>query len=233
MYWLFALLTAFMVLVILLVRLPKVERTADESAGSLAMYRELLRKRVTWLYFLAIVAYVGCEQGTADWMSQFLCRYHHYNPDMQGATAVAWFWGLLTAGCLIGTFLLKLLNSRTVLGGTCVGALAALSVALFGPAAAAVIAFPVVGLFASVMWPILMSLALNSVAEHHGSVAGLLCSAIMGGAVLPLIIGRIGDTAGLRAGMMLLYVTFLFVMSAAFWAKPLIENATLKNRKPL
>jgi len=144
---------------------------------------------------------------------------------------VAWFWGLFTIGCFIGTFLLKLFNSRAVLGGTCVCALAALSVALFGPASASVIAFPVVGLFASVMWPILLSLAVNSVSEHHGSVTGVLCSAIMGGAVLPLLIGRIGDVAGLRVGMMLLYVSFSVVMSAAFWARPLIENSTFQDRK--
>jgi MFS transporter, FHS family, L-fucose permease len=227
MYWLFAVATGVMVVVILLVKLPKVERTADESAGTLAMYRELLRKRVTWLFFLAIVAYVGCEQGTADWMSQFLYRYHHFNPDVQGAAAVAWFWGLLTVGCLIGMLLLKLFDSRRVLIGFSLGALAMLTLALFGDASLSRLAFPAIGLFASIMWPTIVALGLNSVAEHHGPLAGILCSGIMGGALVPFLIGHLADAFGLRSGMLLLYLTFGFVLSVGFWARPLINNALL------
>jgi MFS transporter, FHS family, L-fucose permease len=94
-----------------------------------------------------------------------------------------------------------------------------------------VIAFPGIGLFASVMWPILVSLALNSVSEHHGSFAGILSTGIMGGAVVPLIIGRIGDNLGLRAGVAFLYVTFASVLSVGLWAKPLIANATVSFKK--
>jgi fucose permease len=231
LYWIFVAVSLAMLAVILLTHFPKVFRTEEESAGSRAMYRKVIAKPVVWAYFVCLFFYVGSEQGTSVWISKFLTDYHHLDPHTVGASAVAWFWGLFTIGCFIGTFLLKLFNSRAVLGGTCVCALSALSVALFGPASASVIAFPVVGLFASVMWPILLSLALNSVSEHHGSVTGVLCSAIMGGAVLPLLIGKIGDVAGLRVGMMLLYVSFSVVMSAAFWARPLIENSTFQDRK--
>jgi fucose permease len=84
------------------------------------------------------------------------------------------------------------------------------------------------------MWPILISLALNSVAEYQGSFAGILCTAIMGGAIVPLIIGRIGDWAGLRSGLLVLYATFGFVLSTGFWARPLIRNATITGKsRPL
>jgi MFS transporter, FHS family, L-fucose permease len=127
--------------------------------------------------------------------------------------------------------LLKLFDSRRVLIGTCLGALICLSLALFGPSNVAVFAFPAIGLFASVMWPVLVSLALNSVAEHHGSFAGILSTGIMGGAVVPLIIGRIGDHFGLRAGLAFLYLTFGCVLSVGFWAKPIITNATVSLKK--
>jgi fucose permease len=92
------------------------------------------------------------------------------------------------------------------------------------------IAFPAIGLFASVMWPILVSLALNSVSEHHGSFAGILSTGIMAGAVVPIIIGRIGDHYGLRPGISFLYITFGAVLSVGFWAKPLIMNATISRK---
>jgi MFS transporter, FHS family, L-fucose permease len=225
MYWIFAASTLLMAAVISFSRFPRVHYTDDERAGSWETYRSLARQRVVWMYFVAMFAYLGCEQGTADWISKFLYQYHGFDPHTTGATAVSWFWGLLTAGCSIGMLLLKIFDSGKVLIGACVGALCCLSAALFGPAKVSVIAFPAVGLFASVMWPIVISLALNSVAEHHGSFSGILSTAIVGGAVVPVIIGGIGDRRGLRTGVAFLYVTFGFVLSVGFWAKPLISNA--------
>lgn len=231
MYWIFALFTLLIIAVLFFSRFPRVERTADESAGSFEMYGSLFRKPMVWAFFACVFAYVGSEQGTADWISKFLSTYHGYDPHTVGARSVSWFWGLLTTGCFIGMGLLKLFDSRRVLIGTCVGALLCLTVALFGPPTVSVIAFPAIGLFASVMWPILVSLALNSVSEHHGSFAGILSTGIMGGAVVPLIIGRIGDHFGLRAGVSFLYLTFGCVLSVGFWAKPIITNATVSLKK--
>ncbi|MGA8443537.1 MAG: MFS transporter [Candidatus Sulfotelmatobacter sp.] len=231
MYWIFAVFTLAMVVVLFFSRFPRVELNVDEQAGSLEMYGSLFRKPMVWAFFLCVFAYVGSEQGTADWISKFLSQYHGYDPHTTGATAVSWFWGLLTAGCFIGMLLLKVFDSRYVLIGACLGALLCLTAALFGPANVSVIAFPGIGLFASVMWPILVSLGLNSVSEHHGSFAGILSTGIMGGAVVPVIIGRIGDHFGLRAGVAFLYVTFACVLSVGFWAKPLITNATVSLKK--
>ena len=231
MYWTFAFFTLLMIAVLLLSRFPQVQHTAEERAGSLEMYRALARKRVVWMYFFAMFAYVGCEQGTADWISQFLSQYHGFDPHTTGATAVSWFWGLLTAGCFLGLLLLKIFDSRKVLIGASFGALFCLSAALFGPASVSVIAFPAIGLFASVMWPIVISLALNSVAEHHGSFSGILSTAIIGGALVPVIIGRVGDRIGLRGGLACLYLTFGCILTIGFWAKPLINNTTLNLKK--
>jgi len=231
LYWIFALFTIAMILVLYFTTFPRVMRSSEESAGSWSMYGHLLRRPMVWMFFLCVFAYVGSEQGTADWISKFLSVYHGYDPHTTGATAVSWFWGLLTTGCFIGMGLLKLFDSRKVLIATSICAALCLSAALFGPARISRVAFPVIGLFASVMWPILVSLALNSVSEHHGPFAGILSTGIMGGAVVPLIIGRIGDHFGLRAGVAFLYLTFGCVFSVGFWAKPLIANATLNLKK--
>jgi MFS transporter, FHS family, L-fucose permease len=231
MYWIFAASTLLMIAVLFFTRFTKVERKEDERAGSWQMYRELLRKPIVWFFFISVFAYVGSEQGAANWISEFLSKYHGYDPHTTGAAAVSWFWGLLTAGCFIGMLLLKIFDSRYVLIGTCSGALLCLTAALFGPPNVSVFAFPAIGLFASVMWPILVSLGLNSVSQHHGPFAGILSTGIMGGAVVPVIIGRIGDHFGLRVGLSFLYVTFTCVLGVGFWAKPLITNATVHFKK--
>ena len=81
------------------------------------------------------------------------------------------------------------------------------------------------------MWPILVSLSLNSVSEYHGAFAGILSTGIMGGAVVPVIIGHIGDAAGLRAGVAFLYLTFGIVLAVGFWARPMIRNATVQLKR--
>jgi MFS transporter, FHS family, L-fucose permease len=231
MYWIFSGVIILMLLALSASRFPPVERTEEEQAGAYGMYGHLLKKPIVLMFFVSIFMYVGSEQGTADWISQFLAQYHGYDPHTTGATVVAWFWGLLTAGCGLGMVLLKLFDSRRVLLGFSLGALVSLTVALFGTGTAAKLAFPLIGLFASVMWPIVISLGLNSVAEHHGPFAGILCTGIMGGAVVPLIIGRLGDSFGLRTGMTFLYFTFGWVLCVSFWAKPLIANQTIRSKK--
>lgn len=229
-YWIFAAVAAAMIVILAVSRFPRVELKEDEQAGSAATYLAMLRRPLVWAYFGCMFAYVGSEQGTADWISKFLAQYHGFDPHTTGAAAVSWFWGLMTVGCFFGMILLKAFDSRRVLIGFAIGALAALTVALFAPAGVSLYAFPAIGFFASIMWPNVISLGLNSVSEHHGSFAGILCTGIVGGAVVPLIIGRLGDLAGLRTGMMFLYLTFGCVLSIGFWARPLIANATFAAR---
>jgi fucose permease len=230
MYWIFAACAAAMLLGLWPVRFPVVERKADEQAGALSAYRQLLRRPMVWCYFACVFAYVGSEQGTADWISKFLSQYHGYSPYLEGASTTSWFWGMLTAGCFVGMILFKFLDSRRVLVGFSLGALVALSCGLFGSGKMALLAFPAVGFFASIMWPTLSSLALNSVSENQGALSGILCTGIVGGAMVPLLIGNLGDRFGLRAGMLLLYFTFICVMSVGLWARPLITNATVYRK---
>jgi len=231
LYWVIALVTLIMVVVMLLSPFPKVIRKEDERVGAWATHVNLFKQKTVLLYFIGIFTYVGTEQGLANWMSKFLQLYHGLDPQTIGASSVAWFWGLMTAGCLLGLVLLKILDSRKVLIGFTLLAMATLTAALFGPTDLARYAFPLMGFAVSVMWSIIFSLALNSVSEHHGSFSGILCAGIVGGALMPLIIGRLGDWFGLRMGMTFLYLTLAYILSIGFWAKPLVQNLTISQMR--
>src|SRR5690242_10570469 len=115
LYWLFAVICLFMFLIILTSKFPKVELKSDEKAGPLKTHIQLLKKPVVIAYFIGIFCYVGTEQGVSYWMSQFLFEYHKFDPQTTGAHAVAYFWGLMTAGGVLGLLLLKLMDSRKLL----------------------------------------------------------------------------------------------------------------------
>lgn len=233
MYWLFALICVAMIIVIMISRFPKVELTSDEKPGAMEIYIMLFKKKTVILFFIAMLCYVGTEQGVANWISQFLYAYHGYDPEKKGAETVAYFWGLMTAGGILGLLLVKLLDSRKVLIIFTILALLSLSAALFGSGNTALVAFPMVGFFASVMYPIIFSLALNSVSEHHGSFSGIMVTGIVGGAIVPLVIGWLGDQIGLRYGMCFLYLTMGFILSIGFWARPIIANKTIQFKKDI
>jgi FHS family L-fucose permease-like MFS transporter len=100
------------------------------------------------------------------------------------------FSARLRKWCVVGMALLKVFDSRKVLIGGALGSLCCLTAAVFGPARVSLLAFPAIGLFTSVLWSVIVSLALNSVTEHPGSLSGILSTVLMGGAIIPVVIGR-------------------------------------------
>ena len=229
LYWIFAIISFIMVIVISQVKLPIVEKKEDEKVGALQTHLTLLKKPIVLLYFIAIFCYVGTEVGVANWISQFLETYHNINPQTQGAKTVSNFWGMMTLGTLLGLVLLKFIDSRKVLIINSIISILALIIALFGTSQQALIAFPVIGFFIATMWSIIISLALNSLSDSHGSFSGILVTGIIGGAFIPFIVGAIGDVFGLKTGLLFLIITLLFILSIGFWAKPLINNKTFSN----
>jgi len=226
-YWWFVIVYVVLIAITAAVRVPSLTLTESERTGTVGTYRELLREPTVQLFFLGTFAYVGTEQGLADWMSLFLSTYHHFSPEREGAHAVSWFWGMMSIGCVFGLVLLRLLDAKLVLGVFTTLALGCVGLALFGDAKVSLLAFPATGFFLSVMWSIVFSFALNSVSRHHGAFSGILCTGIVGGAVVPGLIGMLGDRLGLRLAMLAVFVTLGFILSIAFWARPLIRNETV------
>jgi fucose permease len=229
-YWVFGVIAAIMVLIIGLFKFPKVELKDDEKAGNWDVYKQLFANKTVIAFFIGIFCYVGFEQGVSFWISQFLETYHGVNPETTGAATVGNFWGALTVGCFLGLILLKFIDSKKVLLTFSSLAFISLITALYASKEVALIAFPAVGFFASVMWSIIFSLALNSVKEHHGSFAGILCTGIVGGALAPFIVGALSDVLGLKMGMLFNFLTLAYIFGIGIWANPLIKNKTIGSK---
>jgi fucose permease len=219
--------------IIIATRFPKVELKDEEVVGAWDTHLELFRQKKVILFFLGIFCYVGTEQGIANWISEFLRTYHGLTPEIEGARAVGLFWGLMTIGCFLGLFLLKVMDSKIVLRLFTAAALIILTFTLFGGVRFAIFGFPALGFCLSVMYAIIFSLALNSVTKSHGSFSGILCSGIAGGAIVSLLIGKLKDVIGLQAGMTVLYITLGYILFLSFWARPLISNATIGKKNEI
>lgn len=227
LYWLFAAILIAIIAAVLCVRFPRVELREDERSGGMESYGALLRNPYVYLFFAAMLCYTATEQGIANWMSEFLHRYHGFDPLTTGASTVGRFWGYMSAGCLVGLAALRLWNALKVLRAAGTVSTIVLLAAIYGPAGLSLAAFPALGFTISVMFSIIMSTALNSVERYHGSLAGILCTGIAGGALGPLVVGWLGDMTSLRTAMLFLIVTIAYITSVSFWAHPLIENSTV------
>ena len=103
------------------------------------------------------------------------------------------------------------MDSKLVLRIFSVAAMISLATALItSDGMTAYYGFIGVGFFASVMRSVVFSLALNSLKDNHGAFSGILCSGIIGGAVVLLIVGVLGDAIGLRGGMSFGFITLIF-----------------------
>jgi len=98
LYWLFS--VAFIVLITMVLRstIPRITLETNEKNAGWAVCLKLMKKRTVVLYFIGIVAYVGTEQGLANFMSEFLKQYHDISPEKEGAVIISWFWGLMSVG---------------------------------------------------------------------------------------------------------------------------------------
>ncbi|WP_411031883.1 MFS transporter [Spongiimicrobium sp. 3-5] len=231
LYIVFSFIALILLFVVFFTKYPKYKKKDDEVAGDSQSYLSLLKNKWTILFFFGIFCYVGTEQGVGNWISQFLSEYHGLDAQTVGAETVAYFWAMLTVGCLLGLVLLKFMDSRKLLIGATIITMISLILALTGDANIALIAFPAIGFFISVMWSVIFSLALNSVKEHHGSLSGILCTGIAGGAIIPFLVGAFGEALSLKTGMFLLLIPLVFILSIGFWANPLVNNKTISFKK--
>lgn len=231
LYMIFSVIALVLLAVVFSTRYPKYKKNEDEMAGDSSSYLSLLKNKWAILFFLGIFCYVGTEQGVGNWISQFLYQYHGLDAQTVGADTVAYFWAMLTVGCLLGLLLLKIMDSRKLLIGATAITMAFLVLALTGSAQVALFAFPAIGFFISVMWSIIFSLALNSVKENHGSLSGILCTGIAGGAIIPFLVGALGEVSSLKTGMFFLLIPLTFILSIGFFANPLVNNKTIQIKK--
>lgn len=231
LYFVFSFIALIMLIVVFIIKYPKVEKNEDEKAGDKSSYLSLLKNKCTLLYFIGIFCYVGTEQGIGSWISQFLMEYHQVDPQTVGADTVSYFWAMLTVGCLLGLLLLKVMDSRKLLIFATLITIVTIFVAITGSLDTSLIAFPLIGFFISVMWSIIFSLALNSVKNNHGSLSGILCTGIAGGAIVPFLVGWLGELMSLRVALFFLIIPLLFILSIGFWANPLVNNKTISLKK--
>jgi len=163
---------------------------------------------------MAIFVYVGAEVSIGSLMTNYLMQPHVLAAAAERAgKLVSLYWGGAMVGRFIGSFVLQRLKPGLVLaacaGTACMLALAS-SQSTGEVAAYTLIA---VGLFNSIMFPTIFSLASEQLGAETPNGSGLLCMAIVGGAIVPLITGAVADQAGLAIALFVPAACYVWIVT--------------------
>ena len=202
-------------LVVGLVKLPKIEASTPEAtAGSSTSddSASVWSHRPLVLGAVAIFVYVGAEVSIGSFLVNFLEM-----PQIAGLTAVAaggylsWYWGGAMVGRFIGSFVLRTMKPGTVLAFNALAAVVLLATAMVVGGITAMWAIIAIGLFNSIMFPTIFTLAIEGLGKRTGEGSGVLCMAIVGGALIPVAMGWLADHAGLLYAFVLPLVCYLYI----------------------
>lgn len=222
--------TSFLIIAVLLVILAAFiwwsRRRIDEAAPPLAVAHgfaqtigEVVASRWALLGGLAIFVYVGAEVSIGTQMALFLNSDAIWGVPLQNAGRyVSFYWLGAMIGRFIGSGLLTRFKAYHLLAiNAVIAALLCLFVVLDHgvPAGYAALA---IGLFNSIMFPVIFTLTLERSTASTESTSGFLCMAIIGGAIIPLIVGKMADVSDYATALtvpMLCYVVLLGFALAA------------------
>ena len=195
-----------------------------ERAGMGELIREAFSSR--WALFggLAIFLYVGAEVAIGTQMALFLNSDAIWgqsdapfgpfgwimgNDGVPGVSlqeagkAVALYWGGAMVGRAIGSVLLARFSaSKLLVLFTAIAALLCLYIIFVGGVSAGFVALSI-GLFNSIMFPVIFTLTLERSTARAEATSGLLCTAIVGGAAIPYLVGQLSDAVGYAAALAL------------------------------
>ena len=161
---------------------------------------------------LGIFVYVGAEVSIGSYLVNFIGL-----PDIAGlmekeaATFVSYYWGGAMIGRFVGSALMQKVDAGKLLGGFAGMAFLLTLTALFASGNFAMIAILSIGLFNSIMFPTIFTLAIHDLGAKTGKGSSLLIMAIVGGAILPVLMGIMADTIGLHTAFFLPAICYVYI----------------------
>ena len=192
-------------------KLPSVDVEEDAvaapSEGSAWTYSHLV------LGAVAIFLYVGAEVSIGSFLINFLGEANIAGlEESDAAKYVSFYWGGAMIGRFIGAAAMQFIPAGKALAFNALAASVLIALAVFTDGQVAMWSILFVGLFNSIMFPTIFSLGLKGLGQHTSQGSGILCLAIVGGAVVPLLQGVLADTYGVQPAFLLAIACYVYII---------------------
>ena len=201
-------------LAIALYRFPRLEVTRDFRPASLNIKQDSVWNHPhLYLGAVAIFIYVGAEVSVASYLVKYLAEPEIGNlPLRTGAKLLSLFWFLTMIGRFAGSAAMQRMAANKLLAWSGVGAGLMVLCSLLGTGHFAVATIICVGLFNSIMFPTIFTLAVAELGPLTGRGSGLLVQAIVGGAAIPVLMGYSADRFGIHHSLLVPLLCYVFVI---------------------
>mgnify|MGYP000949763676 FL=1 len=222
------------------VKLPSIIKTVSNSG-----YTKVLKNKVLMMGAFAILVYVGAEVAIGSYLVNYFIDMNMHlviqstpwmnniainilNTDLASldkraivGAFVTFYWSGAMIGRFVGAYLTSKNNPSKVLGFFAIGALLLIIISMNTVGLLSMWSILAVGLFNSIMFPTIFTLSIQDIDELKPQASGILCTMIVGGAIIPPLYGFITDLSGFKAAMILLLACYGYIY---YFAKSTSKN---------
>jgi FHS family L-fucose permease-like MFS transporter len=229
-----ALFIGFLALIFKLIKLPDVIQKSPESG-----YMLLLKNKKLMLGAFGIFLYVGAEvaigssflvnyfesmdlspivssneimMGIANTIANvFNLSFSNSDPKSLLGIFVTFYWGGAMVGRFVGSYLTRIMPPGRVLCYFAILAVGMIFISILTTGLVSMWSILAVGLFNSIMFPTIFTLSLEGLGNLKSQASGILCMAIVGGAIVPFIFGNLIDAFGFKIAFIFTIICYLYI----------------------
>lgn len=214
-FMLIGIVTAVILAIMFFLKLPEIKSEQGDSEGvEKKNYKSSAFKYPhVWLGSLAIFLYMGCEIGPSSFFPDYAAKLGIR--DINPIDMLKYYWGGMMVGRVLGIFVLRKFKAAHILTICSVSAAVLLGSSFALSSTAPVIAmwlFLAIGLFHSIMWPVIYNLALEDLGPHAKVASGVIATSVIGASISTLVMGKIQAVTGsviIAVSLMFLYYVYL------------------------
>lgn len=180
---------------------------SSEPLPSVWRYRHLV------LGAVGIFTYVGAEVAIGSFLINYISQPNIGNmPALKASHFVPLYWGSAMVGRFVGSAILQKVRTGKVLAGAAIGAFLLVAVSALTTGHVAMGSILLVGLFNSIMFPSIFALGVAELGPLTGDGSGVLATAIVGGAIIPLLQGSLADHVGIQNALLIPAICYLYIL---------------------
>jgi MFS transporter, FHS family, L-fucose permease len=224
----------FVAMLIFFAKLPEVRESSVEAVNTKSVR---LRGTLSFGHLvkgvLAQFFYVGAQVGVAS----FIIRFIEFTLPGTHEKAAAHYLQAHLAGFMIGRFtgsaVMHRIMPARLLSAYAAGSLIGLVIVLFASGTAPAWAIVLIGFFHSIMFPTIFALSLKNLGVYTKLGSSLLVMSIIGGAVIPAIMGRISDASNIQRAFVIPLICHAYIFYFAVWGYRPSNSAISANTLPI
>ncbi|HUB81908.1 MAG TPA: MFS transporter [Bryobacteraceae bacterium] len=193
-----------------------VEKRDKERPATLGSCLKLLGNGYVFAMVAAIFLYVGAEVCVSSGIPLFLLQTYQVDVNRTGLLGTGLFFLALTIGRFSGGMVLNWISARKFFLATSFVSIVALAGMFVPDKTVALAGFFLVGLGFANIFPLAFSLTVETLPQYTNELSGLMVTAIVGGAILPPLMGLVSDRSSVQIGFLVPLAAILYITWTAF-----------------